>query len=185
MNAIEALEANIGNVSDRDKAFALSLLAAARRGRLSEKQEHWIKVLADRATGVVRETAPALTPSALYAMLLKARTHLKYPKVRVKGLTIYLSGTRSNLPDTLNVKRGSEWLGRILPTGQIHGSLVRDRDALDTVTKLCENPVEYMASEGRLHGVCCYCATALKDERSTSKGYGPVCAKHYGLPWGD
>jgi hypothetical protein len=26
--------------------------------------------------------------------------------------------------------------------------------------------------------------TALTDERSTEVGYGPVCAKHYGLPWG-
>jgi len=25
----------------------------------------------------------------------------------------------------------------------------------------------------------------LDDERSVSVGYGPVCAGHYGLPWGE
>lgn len=32
---------------------------------------------------------------------------------------------------------------------------------------------------------CCFCGHLLTDERSTSAGYGPVCADHWGLPWGD
>jgi hypothetical protein len=26
---------------------------------------------------------------------------------------------------------------------------------------------------------------ALSDDRSTAVGYGPICADHYGLPWGE
>lgn len=38
---------------------------------------------------------------------------------------------------------------------------------------------------GDLFGVCVFCSRKLTDERSISKGYGPVCAEHNGLPWGD
>ena len=26
---------------------------------------------------------------------------------------------------------------------------------------------------------------ALSDDRSTAVGYGPICADHFGLPWGE
>ncbi len=29
------------------------------------------------------------------------------------------------------------------------------------------------------------CGLDLTDERSTSAGYGPICAGKYGLPWGE
>ncbi len=32
--------------------------------------------------------------------------------------------------------------------------------------------------------ICEYCSNELKDERSISAGYGPVCAKKRNLPWG-
>jgi len=38
---------------------------------------------------------------------------------------------------------------------------------------------------GRLHGICCFCAKDLTDDRSIEVGYGPVCAKKHHLPWGD
>jgi hypothetical protein len=33
-------------------------------------------------------------------------------------------------------------------------------------------------------GFCAFCHHALTDPRSVSAHYGPVCADHYGLPWG-
>jgi hypothetical protein len=37
---------------------------------------------------------------------------------------------------------------------------------------------------GDTHHACVFCATPLTDERSTEKGYGPICADRYALPWG-
>lgn len=37
---------------------------------------------------------------------------------------------------------------------------------------------------GRLTGCCCFCGRSLKDARSTEVGFGPVCAKKFGLDWG-
>ena len=40
------------------------------------------------------------------------------------------------------------------------------------------------AAWGHAHGNCVACAKDLTDDRSITVGYGPVCAKRYGWPWG-
>ena len=37
---------------------------------------------------------------------------------------------------------------------------------------------------GKTHGYCIACAHDLTDDRSLDVGYGPICAKRYGWPWG-
>ena len=49
---------------------------------------------------------------------------------------------------------------------------------------LCEKPSEFLAECGKDMGQCCYCGKQLDDKRSKEVGYGPVCAEHFGLPWG-
>jgi len=44
---------------------------------------------------------------------------------------------------------------------------------------------EQAAKFGRLWGSCVFCSRMLTDERSVAVGYGPVCAEHNGLPWGE
>ncbi len=53
------------------------------------------------------------------------------------------------------------------------------------LTTFVADPVATAGADGRLAGRCCFCRLPLTDERSTSVGYGPVCADHFGLPWGD
>lgn len=43
---------------------------------------------------------------------------------------------------------------------------------------------EEAATFGLTHGHCIACAHDLTDDRSLTVGYGPVCAKRYGWPWG-
>jgi hypothetical protein len=38
---------------------------------------------------------------------------------------------------------------------------------------------------GRGWGGCLFCGRPLWDKRSCDTGYGPDCARRYGLPWGD
>ena len=47
-----------------------------------------------------------------------------------------------------------------------------------------EDFASFAGSFGMKTGNCCFCMKGLTDARSTSKGYGPVCATHYNLPWG-
>lgn len=46
---------------------------------------------------------------------------------------------------------------------------------------------EEAAAWGHEHGSCMFCSRSLEDDaegRSVQVGYGPKCAKKYGLPWG-
>lgn len=52
------------------------------------------------------------------------------------------------------------------------------------MTAMSEDPVNLMASAGKISGKCCYCNSPLEDSKSLAVGYGPVCAKHWGLLWG-
>lgn len=45
------------------------------------------------------------------------------------------------------------------------------------------DPTGVASESGHLRGLCTFCAKDLKTENSTSHGYGPVCAKRYGLVW--
>lgn len=47
------------------------------------------------------------------------------------------------------------------------------------------NPEEVARAYGRATGQCCFCGRELTDGRSVAMGYGPICAEHYGLPWGE
>lgn len=44
---------------------------------------------------------------------------------------------------------------------------------------------EEAAQFGALYSRCVFCSRKLTDERSIEAGYGPDCAEHHGLPWGD
>lgn len=38
---------------------------------------------------------------------------------------------------------------------------------------------------GDLYSRCVFCSRKLTDDRSIAVGYGPDCAEHQGLPWGE
>ncbi len=66
--------------------------------------------------------------------------------------------------------------------------LAKDGRSVDQVLAAMSNKpaLAHMAKEyGDEHHECCFCGIDLTDERSTSKGYGPICARKYQLPWGD
>lgn len=180
---------------ERDWAFAGSLIENARYRPLSIKQAEWVDILLKRA-----EPAPPARVicdfSGVYALFQRAKEHLQHPKIRLQingqEITLYLSGPNSRVPNVVNVTRGpfgtpNNWLGRVTADGVWEPS--RDvGDAAKPVTKLLKalgkDPEAVAAEYGKLMGRCCFCGRGLDDARSTEVGYGPVCAKNYGLNWG-
>lgn len=194
--ALNVLQTSLasGTVPARDAEFVGSLVSQHKTRGLSEKQWYWVVKLA------MKLSAPPPQPIAVaggftrvYAMFLKAREHLRNPKVHlsVDGmmLKLYLSGPRSRFPDVLNVvsEDGWSWFGRVYPDGTWERGNTAP-EAVDTVEAalkaLAENPEKVAAEHGKLTGSCCFCNRSLKDDRSTDVGYGPVCAKRFGLDWG-
>lgn len=118
---------------------------------------------------------------------------LQYPKIKIEEtdftakLTVYRSGQNSREPGSLQIvdgERDGQWYGVIKRDGSIFW-----RDAPNkvkaTVLALIENPAGFARVYGQRSGNCCFCARELTDPRSLAMGYGPVCAGHYNLPWGE
>jgi hypothetical protein len=140
------------------------------------------------ATAPVVAPAPVVRPtvslSALVAFLKAARERgLKFPKVRFAApgngeVLLSLAGDTSRNPGAVYVKLNGEYAGKVTPEGVAYGL-----DALvPTLQAIEADPAKAGASYGALTGRCSFCGLGLTDEGSVEVGYGPVCAKRYGLP---
>jgi hypothetical protein len=104
-------------------------------------------------------------------------------------ICISQAGDRAKFPGSLNVTDGrpfgmNVWYGRIYQDGAFEPSRASSDTVLDFLKKFAADPVETAARYGRRTGNCCFCNRPLSDERSTTVGYGPICAETWSLPWG-
>ena len=105
------------------------------------------------------------------------------PKAKVPGSLTVCENDRNTTNDYGEPAR--EWLGRVTVDGTYEPARKANGRAEPIARRLAElaaNPARVAAEHGRLTGRCCFCNTALSDERSTAVGYGPTCADHFGLP---
>lgn len=114
---------------------------------------------------------------------------LKHPRLTffVNGQTIALSlaGARSRAPGCINVTDGkpygqNTYHGRIMPDGS---TAIGDAGVLAFLQDFATDPAAKAREYGHASGACCMCNLTLTDEVSRALGYGPVCAKNWGLPW--
>jgi uncharacterized protein DUF6011 len=148
---------------------------------------------ASAAAAAAAAAAPttAASFSGVIALFDKAGAHLKYPKINLNcegvPIRIFRNGIKSRNCGGLTIvsEDRNQYFGQIKPSGQLVGG----RDLTPAITALLErlaaDPAKVAAEYGLLSGNCCFCSRPLDDERSTAVGYGPICAKHYGLKWGD
>lgn len=193
--AVDALKAKhlAGELNAKDAGFAESLIRQFHARGLSDKQLYWVKKLAaPKAAG--REVTLG-NFDRLVELFKHAQEHLKYPKIRFvlasgAEVTLSLCGSRSQYQGQINVASGrygdpdAKWYGRINHQGVLATGRDYTDEVADCITEFAKDPAGYAAKYGHLTGSCCFCNRALEDERSTSVGYGPVCAKNYGLAWG-
>jgi hypothetical protein len=126
--------------------------------------------------------------SPIVAFLTAARDRgLKFPKARFLGpagaeLKLSLAGAKSKFPGSISVVLGGDWIGRITPSAEVHGKLVNKPDVLAVLTAIGTDPAGMAKAYGALTCSCSFCGLGLTDEGSVEVGYGPVCAKKWGLP---
>lgn len=198
---LQRLEAALAadKFSPKDRGFAFDLFIKGAKFGLSEKQVFWANKLADRAEGKEQKAAGREVTLGNFHRLVQlfkhAQEHLKYPKIRFvlasgAEVTLSLCGSRSQYQGQINVasgrygEPGAKWYGRINHQGVLATGRDYTDEVADCITEFAKDPAGYAAKYGHLTGACCFCNKALEDERSTSVGYGPVCAKNYGLAWG-
>lgn len=138
--------------------------------------------------GPVVRTQASVTPGSVTAFLKAAQAYIKHPKVRFlapdgKGeLRLSLAGSTSRYPGAVQVKVNGIWAGRIEADGRLTPNLSADAKMVDTLTAIAADPAGAAKAYGALMCRCSFCDKPLTDEGSVKAGYGPICAKHYGLP---
>lgn len=130
--------------------------------------------------------APVTTTNAapIVAFLRAAQERgLRKPKLRVldadghSELALTLS-TRGRVPGSVLVRRDGTYLGVVRPTGEVYGRNV----PVERLAEVAADPVAAATSYAALSGRCSFCNLHLTDAGSVEVGYGPVCARHWGLP---
>ena len=178
----------------KDNDFALDLVRKYNRYGLSNDQLTWVHILA------VKASAPAPAPvaldgdiAAIYELFTRAAESLKFPKVRLRtadgdDVALSLNAKKGVLNVTDGRRFGSNiWYGKITPDGFVKSPRVSASalaPVIDLLAKFAADPEGVAAEYGRLTGNCSFCNLTLSDARSTAVGYGPTCAKKYGLAWG-
>ena len=78
----------------------------------------------------------------------------------------------------------NKFFGRIDTDGSFYATRSAGAGVMSLVQDFACDPAGTAGKYGRLTGGCSFCKQGLTDERSLKVGYGPVCAKHFGLAWG-
>lgn len=155
-----------------------------------------VSLAAAAATHSMQGASAAMNNLAV--MLTNAKQHLKEPAI----LLHVPSGGSDGIPKKIKIKKAKigdgynvvgvspgpkYWYGTILSDGVFvpKGAKMFSTEAVaHAIQQFMEQPAAKAAEYGKLHGKCCFCNKDLTDKMSIKVGYGPVCAQHYGLPYG-
>ncbi len=180
--------------ADSGNSFAASLLAGyAKYKGFTPRQMPWAEKLAREALNPIVPENLGGDLSAITTKFKTARANgLKRPALLffnvgkfAPKLKITLAPDTGKNPGALYVKAGYDYMGKVTPDGALVPSRAMNDDIKTFLKAFAADPVSVSAANGKAAGSCCYCAHELTDARSLNAGYGPVCAKHWGLPWGE
>lgn len=205
---MDQLETNKNKIPEHKQEFYLSVSNQfQRRGSISEKQLYWMRkfcfdyILAPKI--IQENSAPkkitiweSYDLSRLHAMLSHALSHgLKYPSITLQKdkhsppLKIYWSDRYQ----VATIKCGQDRLCNISPNGTLitpneHNSRLKNMnklaECLNFLQEFNDHPEAGAKIQGKITSNCCFCSHELSTPESIAVGYGPICAEHYGLPWG-
>jgi hypothetical protein len=112
---------------------------------------------------------------------------LKSPKLRVLApdgrSELRMSLTRTgSAPGSISVVINGDFIGCIRPNGDCTSAIANDSALQGRLLLVAKDPTTAAKEYAVLMGLCSFCNKALTDAGSVACGYGPICAKHWGLP---
>lgn len=187
---ITLLRANWTKLQACDHDFAQSLLKAAASAKgLSEKQAYWVGKLCERLTAPKLQAI--ITCARIFSLLDKASAKLKWPKIRIacEGGKHFILARGMNA-DKAFLKAPNEQspFGVLKRSGELtitRGGGHKDfhfEPVLKALELFESDPAEAAKVFGQAFSNCCFCWKELTDAESIKRGYGPICAAHWGLP---
>lgn len=101
----------------------------------------------------------------------------------------YRQTAKSRNPGAVSINDGGGygsdvWYGCINVDGTVRTTRATPTWVVTLVASFAADTAGFAAAYGRNTERCCFCATPITTDESRSVGYGPICADHYGLPWG-
>lgn len=191
-------------LSEKDEGFASSLIKQwDKKAHLSDKQIYWVKKLSQDAVVQGDDGGPHSISidngKNLLGLFEKAGTKLKFPSISfslntsdgIMPVVVRRSGTKSQYTGQLNLTDGgpfgmSHYYGRVDLEGEYWPSKnpVVQQHLQTMICFLRDFAVDPHATafeHGHKSGHCCFCNRKLTEEKSLAAGYGPVCAKNWGL----
>lgn len=192
---VDALIAVVDKLSRSDAGFAQSLAGNLRTwGRLSDKQLQWVDTLTQRASAPAPAPTQQVNVQKIQDLFALAAQKLRRVKVALQAasgqrVVFTKAGPMSKYAGQILITDGgpfgaNKFFGRIDANGDFFATRTADKDVQALVTEFADSPAETAGKYGRLTGGCSFCNHKLDDDRSLQVGYGPVCAKRFGLVWG-
>lgn len=133
---------------------------------------------------------------AILNLFASVNGKLKFPKIALNTeagneVLVYPAKATGKNPGCLYVRFNNAYVGKINamaewePKGGTPMGSFTNETVEALLLKFAADPAGVAAADGKLTGRCCFCKHKLDTKESTEVGYGPVCAKAYGLPWGE
>jgi len=176
-----------------DNEFAMSLVdaflnATANGWTLSESRVWWTHRL---ATPEATLETVALDATGIVALLDKAAKNLKAPKFILSNdngleIKVAMAGPRSKFAGRITVAApvfGAGFFGTFAD-GEFKPTRSCTAAHQQLLAEFAADPEGVAAAHGHRTGQCCFCNKELTTVESTAVGFGPTCAKNFGLKWG-
>lgn len=193
-NLVE-LHSKVDDMSEKDHDFAMDLYGTYTSNHtLSRNQWKWVGKLLERYTK--QEPVYGSFDPILVMFRLAGSNGLKKPKIRLIGkkgrfvqlnfkpgekgekqIGVYVDGWQGH-----GYRKFAGWISKdmIIP----YDTERMTEEVCDVIQELAMDPMGCAKAMAAKLGACMYCGSRLSDDESKNKGYGPVCAEHFGLPWG-
>ena len=199
LQEINSLRSIIDQLPPRDRRFASDLVSSYDRwGSLTPKQYPWVQKLIERVGPQQATSSEVQNGAALFGLFDSAKkTALKYPRITF-NFSQDLNDCTYLHPATVASKyygcliitedgglRGKKYMGRLTPDNTFIPSHAITKEqaehVLSRIRTMAEDPESALSQYGKLTGRCAMCNGRLKTDKSVMLGYGPVCAKKFGL----
>lgn len=181
--------------NDWEENFVESIVEQIHEGRnISDKQMAIIERILGNATKGKKGEGKSFRPEPqgegefpkVSQLLQLAGKKLKYPKITFsvanQQVVVSLAPSHGKNPGAAYIKVDGDYYGKVSANGHLtaYNEVTGIRTFLEDM-----NEDASMAARvyGHRTGRCCFCNAKLTTHESSSHGYGPVCAKNYGLVW--
>ncbi len=123
------------------------------------------------------QATAAVDTGELEKVFARVNPTLKKPAINVGPWRFSPAPVNGKNPGAIYVKHEGVYMGKMLG-GRFLASMTQE--AMQTVLAIAADPLGKAIEHGRLTGRCAICNRNLKDEDSTDRGIGPVCAAKFG-----